>query len=407
MMAVLKEEDGDGKVAIRSSTPQLFGFLVPSSPPSTFAGATSPRLRREMSRGRVPKTLGGGLVRGSPSQPFFPSHPPAAAPRSTKPPSSLWYTARPSLNETLASLDSSLLASRAHLFRAGLLRSIAAPISHEGEFHAVLPHPRLRRWKQPREMASYLKTGADLRNAQYKRLTAVLSGLEGLLPYAQLADSLPPVSDSSLPALELDPVQRATSHERTPSLDGGGETTLQRQLESLLSRFQQPQAFSASGVAIDRVVGQDRRLGKKDAQGRVVAVGRRKESGARVWIVPVQPSHADETMIAGRVLVNALPIPTYFTLDAHRAAAIHPLRLTSSLGSFNLFAIAKGGGLAAQADAVAMATARALVEWERCEVEAGRLPAGTDEWRVLLKRGQSSSTQVFLLLNAADYSRLT
>ncbi|KAL8280741.1 hypothetical protein RQP46_006745 [Phenoliferia psychrophenolica] len=343
-----------------------------------------------MSRARVPKGLTSGAPRGQPSAPFFPSHPPASAPRTTKPPSSLWYTARPSLNETLTSLDQSLLASRGFLFRAGLLPSISAPINHDGEFHAVLPHPRHRRWKQPREMASYLKTGADLRNAQYKRLTAVLSGLEGLLPYAQLADSLPPTAPT--PALELDPVQRATTHQREKDDSASAGETLQSQLEQLLARFQQPQAFSASGVAIDRVVGQDRRLGKKDPQGRVVAVGRRKESGARVWIVPVPSTPAsaasEAEMIPGRVLVNTLPIPDYFHLPAHRAAAIQPLRLTSSLGSFNLFAIAKGGGLAAQADAVAMATARALVEWERCEVEAGRLPEGTDEWRVLLKRAK-------------------
>lgn len=327
----------------------------------------------------------------SSSPSFFPTNPAASAPRTTKPPSSLWYTARPSLNETITSLDKSLTASRAHLFREGPLPSIGAPINHEAEFHDVLVHPRLRRWKAPREMATYLKNGTDLRNSQYKRLTSLLSNLEGLLPYAQLVDQL--VSTSPTPNLDLDPVQRATAP-HADQLAHDSREALQPQLEALLARFQQPQTFSASGVAIDRVAGKDRRLGKKDPLGRVVAVGRRKESSARVWIVPVAPgtpglAGESNEAIPGRVLVNTLPIPTYFTLPPHRAAAIHPLRLTSTLGSFNVFAIAKGGGLAAQADAVAMATARALVEWERCEVEAGKLAEGTDEWRSLLKRGPS------------------
>lgn len=238
-------------------------------------------------------------------------------------------------------------------------------------------------------MATYLRNGTDLRSSQYKKLTGLLSNLEGLLPYAELADALP---NSGAPALVVDPVQIATSHSRTPAPSKRRtESALHPQLAELLRRFQQPQALSASGVAVDRIAGKDRRLGKKDAEGRVVAVGRRKESGARVWIVPVaQDAAAAEDAIPGRVLVNSLPLPAYFTLLPHRAAAIHPLSLTSTLGSFNVFAIAKGGGLAAQADAVAMGLSRALIEWERCEVEAGRLEEGQYGWRSVLKSGESS-----------------
>ncbi|KAK4699238.1 small subunit ribosomal protein S9, partial [Phenoliferia sp. Uapishka_3] len=333
----------------------------------------------------------------SPSPSFFPSSPSTQSiTRTTKPPSSLWYTARPSLNSTITSLDTSLTASRAHLFRSGLLPSIAAPINHEAEFYQVLPHPRIRRWKNSREMATYLKNGTDLRNSQYKRLTSLLSNLEGLLPYAQLADQLP--STSRIPNLEVDPVTKATSG-RDVVVEKSEEDALQPQLEAILARFQQAPTFSATGIAIERIVGKDRRLGKKDQMGRVVAVGRRKESSARVWIIPVVVSSPDSSSsssssstspetIPGRVLVNTLPIPDYFTLPPHRASAIFPLRLTSTLGSFNVFAIAKGGGLAAQADAVAMATARALVEWERSEVEAGNLAEGTEEWRSVLKKAK-------------------
>jgi hypothetical protein len=61
-----------------------------------------------------------------------------------------------------------------------------------------------------------------------------------------------------------------------------------------------------------------------------------------------------------------------------------------ALGAFNVFALVKGGGSAAQADAVAMGLARALSEWERCEVEAGNRDESELSWRNLLKRGTSA-----------------
>lgn len=319
----------------------------------------------------------------STSSSFFPSQ--SFSPAQPLPHSTLWYTARPSLNATLASLNTSLTQSRAHLFRAGLLPSISAPLGVDAEFNSVLPHPRARRWMAAKEMATYLRNGTDLRSSQYKKLTSVLSNLEGLLPYAELSDALP---TNGAPSLVLDPVTHSRQGNASEGSFSGDSTSLRHQLEAILSRFQQPPAFSATGVAVARVAGKDRRLGKKDEAGRVMAVGRRKESGARVWIIPTQPATAAQGEIPGRVLVNTAPLPTYFPLPAHRTAAIHPLTLTSSLGSFNIFAIVKGGGLAAQADAVAMGVARALAEWERCEIEEGRAVEGAESWRELLKRGE-------------------
>jgi len=53
-----------------------------------------------------------------------------------------------------------------------------------------------------------------------------------------------------------------------------------------------------------------------------------------------------------------------------------------------VFAIVKGGGSNAQADAVAMGLARALAEWERCEVEKGRRSEEEVTWRDVLKKGE-------------------
>ncbi|GAA5903572.1 mitochondrial 37S ribosomal protein uS9m MRPS9 [Sporobolomyces salmoneus] len=326
-------------------------------------------------------------VQSSPSPSLLPVKP------TQKPPSSQWYTARPSFNATLESLDQSLTSARAHLFRQGLLPSIMAPLNGpEAEFGTILPHPRLRRWKGSKEMAAYLRNGTDLKTSQYKRLTSVLATIEGLLPYAQVADSIPS-SDMETPSLVVDPVAVGTSR-ATPEQVRADSSSLRAQLEEILVRFQQTPSVSSTGVSVARVVGKDRRLGKQDDQERTLGVGRRKESSARVWIVPTSLSQnktaekEEEELPLGRVLVNTLPISTYFSQQTLRNAVIKPLTLTSSLGAFNVFAIVKGGGSNAQADAVAMGLARALAEWERCEVEKGRRAEEEETWRDILKKAE-------------------
>lgn len=352
--------------------PRLAPSLTPAMRPHAFSTSA-----RAAAPGMFPVQSG-----PSPS-----SNPPRAL---AKPPTSLWYTSRPSLNAAITSLASSLNLSKSHLFRSGLIPSVSAPLQGPGaEFGALseFQHPRVRRWMNTTQMATYLRNGTDLRSSQYKRLTSLLGSLEGLLPYAALADRLPMRSGMRIPTLVGDPVGVANAGMRTGnqaevSLGTGGG--LQAQLESLLSRFQQPKTFSATGEQVERLSGKDRRMGKMDAMGRIAAVGRRKESSARVWIIPTLPAASEEDAVPGRVVINAVSLPVYFSLPAHRASVVEPLSLTSTLGSFNVFAIAKGGGLAAQSEAVAMGVARALAEWEQIEVDAGRLEETA--WRALLKK---------------------
>ncbi|GAA5836706.1 hypothetical protein JCM11251_002704 [Rhodosporidiobolus azoricus] len=355
------------------------------------------------SRKGAAQQLQRATTRSASSQPFFPVQSSPSLPLSLstpKPPSSLWYTARPSLSATLTSLEHTLTSTRSHLFRAGLLPSVSSSIAHDAEFHSVLPHPRARRWKPTKDMAAYLRTGTDLKSSQYNRLTQVLAHLEGLLPYARVADRLAAESSAgafdrvnAVPALVTDPVSVATGRATRDdqAVRGQANEGLYSQLEELLARFQQQQVVSSTGVTVERVVGKARRLGSQDEEGRTMAVGRRKESGARVWIVPT--SSAASTAEGGeaplgRVLINTRPLHTYFTQPTHREAAIMPLALVDALGGFNVFALVKGGGAAAQADAVAMGLARALSEWERCEVEKGARAEGIVSWRDILKRAE-------------------
>lgn len=86
-------------------------------------------------------------------------------------------------------------------------------------------------------------------------------------------------------------------------------------------------------------------------------MGRRKESSAQVWIIRTKPE-SDEV---GQILVNNAPIAEYFTRTAEREAVTWPLKLTSNLGAYNVYALTRGGGKSGQAGAIAHALANAIV----------------------------------------------
>ena len=81
--------------------------------------------------------------------------------------------------------------------------------------------------------------------------------------------------------------------------------------------------------------------------------GRRKTSIARVFLRPG----------SGKFTVNGRPFDEYFVTDTQRIAARRVLVATELAGTFDMLATVKGGGVTAQADAVKMGTARALLEY--------------------------------------------
>ena len=83
---------------------------------------------------------------------------------------------------------------------------------------------------------------------------------------------------------------------------------------------------------------------------RYQAVGRRKESIARVWLAPGE----------GRILVNRRPYEKYFLRETDRIIVIQPLVATSSANKYNVTARLSGGGLTGQAGALRLGISRAL-----------------------------------------------
>lgn len=91
-----------------------------------------------------------------------------------------------------------------------------------------------------------------------------------------------------------------------------------------------------------------------DEMGRARGVGRRKTSHARVWLVEGE----------GEVLVNGKNIVHVFPRVHDRESALWPLKATNRLDKYNVFAIARGGGVTGQAEAITVALGKALLVHE-------------------------------------------
>jgi small subunit ribosomal protein S9 len=81
--------------------------------------------------------------------------------------------------------------------------------------------------------------------------------------------------------------------------------------------------------------------------------GRRKSAIARVFLRPG----------TGEFKVNGKAHEEYFVTAEQRVAAKRSLVLTELVSTFDVVATVKGGGISAQADALKMGAARALVEF--------------------------------------------
>ncbi len=81
--------------------------------------------------------------------------------------------------------------------------------------------------------------------------------------------------------------------------------------------------------------------------------GRRKAAIARVYLRPG----------TGEFKVNGKGFDAYFVTEQQRVAAKRSLVLTETAATFDVVTTVSGGGVAAQADAVKMGIARALLQF--------------------------------------------
>jgi len=89
-----------------------------------------------------------------------------------------------------------------------------------------------------------------------------------------------------------------------------------------------------------------------DEKSTYLGTGRRKSSVARVRL-----THGN-----GSFQVNRKEIDVYFNREDHRLTVNAPLRVTKTLGKYDVTVRVSGGGITGQAGAVSLGIARALVK---------------------------------------------
>ncbi len=87
---------------------------------------------------------------------------------------------------------------------------------------------------------------------------------------------------------------------------------------------------------------------------RIYSTGRRKTSSARVWLSPGK----------GKFTVNGRDMEKYFDRETLRMSVMQPFNLTDTVGKFDVYSTASGGGIAGQAGAVRHGISRALAEFD-------------------------------------------
>ncbi len=96
------------------------------------------------------------------------------------------------------------------------------------------------------------------------------------------------------------------------------------------------------------------RVKKVDAKGRAYGTGRRKESAARVWVMPGR----------GKIVVNGKDQETYFGRKTHLLILNQPFLATGRVNQFDVMCTVEGGGLSGQAGAIRHGISRALENFD-------------------------------------------
>jgi small subunit ribosomal protein S9 len=83
-----------------------------------------------------------------------------------------------------------------------------------------------------------------------------------------------------------------------------------------------------------------------------IIVGRRKESIARVRLIPG----------TGTITINKRPVLEYLKREVLKMVIEQPLKITETIGKYDIVANVNGGGLTGQAGAIRLGISRALLK---------------------------------------------
>ncbi|KAI0768357.1 ribosomal protein S9/S16-domain-containing protein [Irpex lacteus] len=251
-----------------------------------------------------------------------------APPRKEKPSSPTFYTSRAAYFDQVNNLEATINSARQALKSEHLY-----PLPDFAR--ASIPPPRPF-WK---DRTTLMNTGdVKMTPSRYRRVIALLNQLDEYKRIAEVA----------------------------------GANDLAGSITALLSEFE-----NDNKAAI--LANSKRKPVQFDEFGRTYTSGKRKESSARVWVIPVQQPEAEilnlpasapaisafnhpqpVQVTTSNILVNNIPLNQYFPIAKDRETVIRPLQLAGLFGAFNVFALVRGGGTTGQSGAIAVGLARGL-----------------------------------------------
>lgn len=322
-------------ITTRSLTSELRTLtLTPTNTTTAAAAAAASTIRFASTSSSAHNSSSSSSSSEAYSQSRIPRLPPVAPlPSRVKPASAAYYTGRPAYIDTLLSLEELTRQTKRLLEQAHLLPPNSSPPSLAS---TSASGARQNLWLSSAELPQVL--GTNLKAAQYRQ---IVSRLGLLARYAGLVNSF-----------EQKPELHSLLRGEAESL------SLVEKFHATLEKFMNDNAKNNNLLAeknADLALWQAS-LKKVDGKGRAYSMGRRKESSAQVWIIRTK-----EQDKVGEVLINNTPLVEYFTRTAEREAVTWPLKLTSTLGAYNVFALTRGGGKSGQAGAIAHALANAIV----------------------------------------------
>lgn len=267
------------------------------------------------------------------------------AERKLIPQSPNFYTTRAIYYDQMNQLEKAIASAGAFLRRNSLL-----PLP---EFARASLPPLRPMWKDQREMAAEFKT--KLTTTRYRRMTKLLN--------------------------QLNDFQRISNV--------GGCPELAQKLNDILAMYESSKkdAYLNNGKRKPVVL---------DEFGRSYTLGKRKTSSARVWMIPVKKTSepAPEALLGidesrliypvntSTVLVNNLPMHSFFRFPRDRERITRPLKVAGVLGKYNIFAIVRGGGTSGQSGALAHGISKGIVAHE-------------PELEILFRRGNTALVMIY------------
>ncbi|TIA80274.1 hypothetical protein E3P89_02764 [Wallemia ichthyophaga] len=260
---------------------------------------------------RIPRCINRPISRQYSTNTYTPRNSPVSPLKpQPKPTNSFYFTGRPLFESSIANLESLKRHSQRSISNA-----LALPTN---KLHLLRSEDSrvLFKWLSQDAIEKRLET--HLKASEYRRLIDLLNSITKLLPAAN--------SGGAQTAQIVDDIQLSLRNYEPP---GGREVHVAQR----------------KPVEIDDI-------------GRSYTVGKRKESSARVWLLP---TCNEKQVRTSEILVNNQPVSAFFPRLHDREHITLPLKVTGQLGSFNIFALVRGGGTSGQAGALAHGIAKGLL----------------------------------------------